>query len=63
MSREKAIEQLKNICFFRQSEPTSPVPYLLERAVRWSTMTMSEWLEELLKDNESMEQINRILKG
>ncbi len=26
-------------------------------------MTMSEWLEELLKDNESMEQINRILKG
>ncbi|HHY8364379.1 TPA: type VI secretion system protein TssA [Escherichia coli] len=64
MSREKAIEQLKKISvFFRQSEPTSPVPYLLERAVRWSTMTMSEWLEELLKDNESMEQINRILKG
>ncbi|EEV9057992.1 type VI secretion system protein TssA, partial [Escherichia coli] len=60
MSREKAIEQLENIAiFFRQSEPTSPVPYLLERAVRWSTMTMSEWLEELLKDNDTMEQINR----
>lgn len=64
MSREKAIEQLEKIAiFFRQSEPTSPVPYLLERAVRWSTMTMSEWLEELLKDNDSMEQINRVLKG
>ncbi|WP_338283464.1 type VI secretion system protein TssA, partial [Escherichia coli] len=48
MSRDKAIEQLERIAiFFRQSEPTSPVPYLLERAVRWSTMTMSEWLEEL----------------
>ncbi|HCS5668273.1 TPA: type VI secretion system protein TssA, partial [Escherichia coli] len=64
MSREKAIEQLENIAiFFRQSEPTSPVPYLIERAVRWSTMTMSEWLEELLKDNDTIEQINRILKG
>ena len=64
MSREKAIEQLEKIAiFFRQSEPTSPVPYLLERAIRWSTMTMSEWLEELLKDNDSMEQINRVLKG
>lgn len=64
MSREQAIEQLEKIAiFFRQSEPTSPVPYLLERAVRWSTMTMSEWLEELLKDNDSMEQINRVLKG
>ena len=56
MTREKAIEQLEKIAiFFRQSEPTSPVPYLLERAVRWSTMTMSEWLEELLKDNDSVE--------
>ena len=64
MSREKAIEQLEEIAiFFRQSEPTSPVPYLLERAVRWSKMTMSEWLEELLKDNDSVEQINRVLKG
>ena len=64
MSRERAIEQLGKIAiFFRQSEPTSPVPYLLERAVRWSTMTMSEWLEELLKDNDSVEQINRVLKG
>ncbi|EEW3310751.1 type VI secretion system protein TssA [Escherichia coli] len=64
MTREKAIEQLEKIAiFFRQSEPTSPVPYLLERAVRWSTMTMSEWLEELLKDNDSVEQINRVLKG
>ncbi|EBB2581662.1 type VI secretion system protein TssA [Salmonella enterica] len=64
MTREKAVEQLEKIAiFFRQSEPTSPVPYLLERAVRWSTMTMSEWLEELLKDNDSVEQINRVLKG
>lgn len=64
MSREKAIEQLEEIAiFFRTSEPCSPVPYLLERAVRWSKMSMSEWLEELLKDNDSMEQINRILKG
>lgn len=64
MSREKAIKQLEKIAiFFRQSEPTSPVPYLLERAIRWSTMTMSEWLEELLKDSDSVEQINRVLKG
>lgn len=64
MTRDKAIEQLEIIAhFFRQTEPTSPVPYLIERAVRWSKMSISEWLEELLKDKESMEKINSILKG
>jgi type VI secretion system protein ImpA len=64
MTRDKAIEQLERIAhFFRQTEPTSPVPYLIERAVRWSKMSISEWLEELLKDKASMEKINNILKG
>lgn len=64
MTRDNAVEKLENIAqFFRQTEPTSPVPYLLERAVRWSKMSMAEWLEELLIDEASMEQINRILKG
>ena len=64
MTRDKAIVELEKIAFFfRQTEPTSPVPYLLERAVRWSKMTMVEWLEELIKDQESLKIINRILKG
>ncbi len=64
MTRDIAISQLEAISkFYRESEPTSPVPYLLERAIRWSRMSMTEWLEELLTDKESVEQINRILKG
>ncbi|EJV3517747.1 type VI secretion system protein TssA [Escherichia coli] len=64
MTRDKAIVELEKIAFFfRRTEPTSPVPYLLERAVRWSKMTMVEWLEELIKDQESLKIINRILKG
>lgn len=63
-SREKAISQMLSIAhFFRQTEPSSPVPFLIERAVRWTNMTLSEWLEEMLSDNNSLKEINNVLKG
>lgn len=63
-SREKAISQMLSIAhFFRQTEPSSPVPFLIERAVRWTNMTLAEWLEEMLSDNNSLKEINNVLKG
>lgn len=64
MSRELAINQMLTIAdWFRQSEPSSPVPLLIERAARWANMTLTEWLEEILSDSNSMHEINNILSG
>lgn len=64
MSRDLAISQMLTIAhFFRQSEPSSPVPFLMERAARWANMTLTEWLEEMLEDESNMRDINKVLKG
>ncbi|MCT8351393.1 MULTISPECIES: type VI secretion system protein TssA [Photorhabdus] len=63
--RASAIKQLINIAnYFRQNEPTSPVPYLIERAARWANMGMAEWLEEMMSENTSaLQEIMRVIKG
>ncbi|QNQ55458.1 type VI secretion system protein TssA [Serratia liquefaciens] len=64
MTRDAAINQILTIAdFFRQTEPSSPLPLLLERAARWGGMTLSEWLEEMLQDDNSLQSINNVLKG
>ncbi|QLK63706.1 type VI secretion system protein TssA (plasmid) [Enterobacteriaceae bacterium Kacie_13] len=64
LSRDLAISQMLTIAhFFRQTEPSSPVPFLMERAARWANMTLTEWLEEMLTDSGSMREINNVLKG
>lgn len=64
MNRELAINQMLSIAgYFRQAEPSSPVPFLMERAARWANMSLSEWLEEMLNDSNSMNEINNVLTG
>ncbi|HHR6132076.1 TPA: type VI secretion system protein TssA [Providencia alcalifaciens] len=64
MNRELAISQMRIIAdYFRHTEPSSPVPFLMERAARWANMTLTEWLEEMLKDPNSMNDINNVLMG
>ena len=64
LNREKAISQMLTIAhYFRQTEPSSPVPFLMERAARWAEMTLTEWLEEMLTDNNSMREITHVLTG
>lgn len=64
MSRDLAIAQMLTIAhFFRQTEPSSPVPFLMERAARWAGMTLTEWLAEMVSDNGSLNEINNVLTG
>ncbi len=64
MSRELAISQMLTIShYFRQTEPSSPVPMLMERAARWATMPLSEWLKEMVGDEKSLQEINFVLHG
>lgn len=64
MSRELAINQMLEIAhYFTQNEPSSPVPFLMERAARWATMSLTDWLKEMLNDSSSMDEINNVLTG
>jgi type VI secretion system protein ImpA len=46
--RKKAIKQLENIIIlFRENEPLNPIPYLLERAIRWSDMNTIDWMADI----------------
>lgn len=64
MNRDVAIEKMREVAlFFRQTEPSSPVPYLIERAIRWADMSVTDWLNELLPDKDMIQQINKVLKG
>lgn len=50
-SREDVVHALERICqFYQQSEPSSPVPYILRRAQRIAKMNYMEIVNELTPD-------------
>jgi len=61
-SRDEAIARLEEGArFFSQTEPHSPVAYLVRRAVRWAGMPFEEVLGELVKDDKLVKQIGETL--
>ncbi len=62
MNRDSAFHQLRNIAeYFAESEPHSPVSYLLEKAIRWGYMSLPELMEELVSGNDKvLGQINLV---
>jgi len=53
-SRDDAFRQLAQISqFFRQTEPHSPISYVLEKAVKWGNMSLGELIQELIPDSGS----------
>jgi len=61
-SREEALARLREVAeYFRQVEPHSPVPYLIQRAINWSRMSFDQLLVELVKDKNSRNDINSTL--
>lgn len=56
--RDKAFEALQEIAnFFIRTEPHSPVPYLLQKAVRWGKMPLSTLLNEWVVDDNARKQL------
>ncbi|MEY0246238.1 ImpA family type VI secretion system protein [Morganella morganii] len=55
-NRDTALRQLREISrYFRDSEPHSPISYLLEKAIRWGQMSLAGlWQEILLEDNSTL---------
>ncbi|WP_096086444.1 type VI secretion system protein TssA [Agaribacterium haliotis] len=59
LTREVAFKQLLDLAeFFRESEPHSPVSYMLEKAVRWGEMPLHELIPQLINDHSSLERFS-----
>ena len=57
-SKEAALRTLAEIsAFFRRTEPQSPVPYMLDRAVAWANMPLDQWLLEVVRDEGTVSLI------
>lgn len=57
-SREDALKMLTTLAsFFRQTEPTSPLSYTLDEAVRRARMPWPELLEEVVSDTDTRNAI------
>lgn len=61
-SRAQAIQQLHEIAeFFRRTEPHSPVAYLAEKAAKWGSMSLHEWLRTVVKDDGALLRMEELL--
>jgi type VI secretion system protein ImpA len=61
-SREEAYRQIREAAYYLlHTEPHSPVPYLALRAVAWGNLNLSELLEELVPDANSIAYIRAFL--
>lgn len=61
-SRDEAFEMLNGVArYFKDREPHSPVPYLIERAVKWGRMPLEEWLKDVIKDHGVIDNIRDTL--
>lgn len=54
-SREEAYRTLEEIALFLQkTEPHSPTPYLIQRAVSWGRMSLTDLMQEVLTEEGDM---------
>lgn len=53
-TRDDAFRQLAQISqFFRQTEPHSPISYVIDKALKWGNMPLEELIKELIPDSSS----------
>ena len=61
-SRDEAYRRLREVAeYLRRSEPHSPVPPLLDRAVRWGNMTFEKLFEDVVKNKDAQMQTRDLL--
>jgi type VI secretion system protein ImpA len=61
-SRQEALKRLEEVArYFRQTEPHSPVAFLVQRAVKWGNMDLNGWLDDVIKDQSVLAQLRETL--
>ncbi|MRI33740.1 hypothetical protein EOPP23_12155 [Endozoicomonas sp. OPT23] len=54
-TRDQAFQQIRMLSdFFQRTEPQSPVPYILEKAIRWGYTPLPQLMNELLLGNDNL---------
>ncbi len=62
-SRAEAYQRLAEAAdFLARTEPHSPVPYLIRRAIGWGSLSLEELLPELIRDSAQLAEIYRMLQ-
>lgn len=60
--RSDALNRLAAVAdFFRQTEPHSPVSYLVQRAVQWGQMPLEDWLRDVISDDAVLTRVRETL--
>jgi type VI secretion system protein ImpA len=61
-NRQEALRKLSEVAeYFLNSEPHSPVSYLVQRAVKWGSMPLDAWLADVLKEGAALETMRETL--
>ncbi|HSG70666.1 MAG TPA: type VI secretion system protein TssA [Planctomycetaceae bacterium] len=61
-NREEAFRGILRVAeFFKKTEPHSPIPFALERIVRWGRMPLPQLLKELIQDEGSIDQMFKLV--
>jgi type VI secretion system protein ImpA len=62
-SRAEAYQRLAEAAdYLLRTEPHSPTPYLVRRAVEWGSMSLQEVLQQLVRNDAEMQELNRLLR-
>lgn len=60
--RAEALRQLAEVAqYFQNTEPHSPVAYLVQRAIKWGQMPLEVWLEDVIKDDVVLGRLRETL--
>ncbi len=62
VDRADALRRLDAVAaYFLQTEPHSPVSYLVQRAAKWGAMPLGEWLQEVIKNPDVLGEVRETL--
>lgn len=62
-SRSEAYRRLSEAAdYLLRTEPHSPTPYLVKRAVEWGSMSLPELLQQIVRNEGEMNEIDRLLR-
>jgi type VI secretion system protein ImpA len=62
-SRAEAYWRLSEAAdYLLRTEPHSPTPYLVKRAVAWGSMSLFELFQQIIRNDSEREEINRLLR-
>lgn len=61
-NRQQAMQLLQDIArYFQSHEPHSPVSYMLQKTIKWSQMPLHEWLAQVIKNENPIENVHELL--